>query len=400
MARKKRDGRRALGVQSKKGRIYIVTSQRVLKDGEWVVAKKWTTTGLADTPENVQKAVDMRKAMLSSKGSALSTDRDVSLEVYLDLYLSQKKRTVSDTTFSGYRNRGLRLKKYFGAEKLRTITRSDVEQFLDSLITEHGNQERTIRDTKSLFKSLMECAVKDGLIADNPVKEASVSKALLLANAKEKNDQDFFSYEEALDFLKIVEHHELYELFYVVLFFGLRREEVLGLRWSCIDFRNKTFQINHTVTIGTAVNRVNSTKTDSSTRTYPLTEEQIGLFKRMKSAEENYRELFGQNYNENEYIFKHQDGALYYPDYPSKAFSKVIRTHPELPQGITFHGLRKSCVSILVHQGYDIKTIQKWVGHADVDTTLKIYARVKDKESKQEVLKGMDQIIQIKKYDD
>ena len=87
-------------------------------------------------------------------------------------------------------------------------------------------------------------------------------------------------------------------------------------------------------------------------------------------------------YQENDYIFKHADGSLYYPDYPSKAFRKIIKKLPEWPQGITFHGLRSSCVSILVHQGMDVKSIQKWVGHRDLDTTLRIYAKVKEKEAK------------------
>lgn len=400
MARKKKDGRRAQGIQGKKGKLYIVISQRALKNGETSFVKKWISTGLTDTPENITKATAMRKAMMSSKGSALSTDRDVTLETYLDLYLAHKKRTVSDTTYSGYRNRGLRVKKYFGSEKLKNVTCLDVEQFLDSLITEHGNGERTIKDTKTLFRSVMESAIKDGLIAENPVQEAEVSKALLRTNAKEKSDDDFFSFEEAGMFLKIVEPHDLYELFYVVLFFGLRREEVLGLRWSCINYRNKTFRISHTVTVGTAVNRVNATKTDSSTRTYPLSDEQVSMFRHLKAQEDKNRQLFGKAYTENDYIFKRQDGKPYYPDYPTKAFRKIIRKHPELPQGITLHGLRTSCVSILVHQGFDVKSIQKWVGHSDINTTLKIYARVKEKEAKQEILDGMDQVIHIKKYDD
>ena len=71
---------------------------------------------------------------------------------------------------------------------------------------------------------------------------------------------------------------------------------------------------------------------------------------------------------------------------------------PDLPQDITFHGLRSSCVSILVHQGMDVKSIQKWVGHADLDTTLRIYAKVKDKESKKEVSDTMKELIQLRDY--
>lgn len=400
MARKKKDGRRAQGIQGKKGKLYIVISQRALKNGETAFVKKWISTGLADTPENITKATAMRKAMMSSKGSALSTDREVTFEQYLDLFLAQKKRKVVDTTYSGYRNRGLRIKKYFGTKKLRNITQRDVEQFLDYLITNNGNQKRTVKDTRVLFSDVMKQAVKDGLIADNPVSEATISKALLAKNAREKSDDDFFSYQEASEFLEIVENHKLYELFYVVLFFGLRREEVLGLKWSCFDFRSKKFSIRHTVTKGTSINRVNVTKTEKSARTYPLTDEQVKMFKHLNKKEDTYRRLFGEAYIENEYVFKHEDGKLFYPDYPSKAFGKVIRKHPELPQGVTFHGLRTSCVSILVHQGFDVKSIQDWVGHSDVNTTLKIYARVKEKEAKQEISDGMNQVIHIKKYDD
>ena len=192
--------------------------------------------------------------------------------------------------------------------------------------------------------------------------------------------------------------HELYELFYLTLFFGLRREEILGLRWSAIDFKDMTLAINHTVTRGMTVNRANTTKTSSSAREYPLTEEQIEMFNQLKKKEDANRKLFGNGYQDNDYIFKHADGTLYYPDYPSKIFSKLIKKMPELPQGITFHGLRSSCVSILVHQGMDVKSIQKWVGHADIDTTLRIYAKVKDKESKREISETMKGIIQLKDY--
>ena len=250
-----------------------------------------------------------------------------------------------------------------------------------------------------LLGSIMDQAVKDGLIPCNPVKEVVINKNLAAKYAKEKNtDEEFFSYEEAQLFLDNIKEHELYELFYVALFFGMRREEILGLRWSAIDIKNKTMSINHTVTRGTKINRVNTTKTASSARVYPLTDEQLEMFNSLKDKEEKNRILFGNGYHESDYIFKHVDGSLFYPDYPSKLFAKLIKKMPELPQNITFHGLRSSCVSILVHQNMDVKSIQKWVGHKDIDTTLRIYAKVKDKEAKREISKAMTGIIPLKDY--
>ncbi len=142
----------------------------------------------------------------------------------------------------------------------------------------------------------------------------------------------------------------------------------------------------------------NRAKTAASARQYPLTDEQVKMFNLLKEKEEANRMLFGNCYEDNEYIFKHADGKPYYPGYPTRAFAKLIKKIPELPQSISFHGLRSSCVSILIHQGMDVKSIQRWVGHADIDTTLKIYAKVKDKEAKKEISDKMNGIIPLKDY--
>ncbi len=315
---------------------------------------------------------------------------------YAEVFLGKKKREVSDTSYSSYFYRANRLKRYFGDMRVRDIGEKDVESFLDSLFTTCHLQPRTVKDTKVFLGSIMEQAVREGIIAYNPVREVVINKSLADRYSKPKNsDEAFFSYEEARLFLRRNRRHELYELFYLTLFFGLRREEVLGLRWSAIDRRNRTMSINHTVTKGMKVSRSNTTKTASSTRQYPLTQKQLAMFDRLKRREEANRAYFGSLYEENDYIFKHANGKPYFPDHPSKVFARLVRKCPELPQNITFHGLRSSCVSILVHRGVDIKSIQKWVGHADIDTTLKIYAKVKDKASKIEVSDAMSKIMPL-----
>ena len=92
--------------------------------------------------------------------------------------------------------------------------------------------------------------------------------------------------------------------------------------------------INHTITKGTVINRLNSTKNSSSARVYPLNTEQVAIFEYLKEREAENHRLFESSYKENDYVFKHTDGSLYYPDYPSKTFGKIIRAHPELPQDI------------------------------------------------------------------
>ena len=398
MARKKRDGKRATGIQSKKGYLYIVISEADIKNGIKCVKKIWISTGLVDNTENIKLASEQRSKLLSNKSiSYLSSN--VSLSDYIDFYLEKKRREVSDTTYAAYFYRAKHIKDFFKDIKVKEINDSLVEKFLDNLFTKFEVQPRTVKDIKVLFGNVMDSAVQAGIISINPVKKVVINKNLAARYLREKNnDDEFFSFEEAQRFLKIVESHELYELFYLTLFFGLRREEVLGIKWSSIDLKQKTMTINHTVTKGTSINRTNATKTESSARVYPLNNDQVHMFEELKKKERKYQAIFGNGYYKSDYIFKHPDGTLYYPDYPTKAFKKILQNYPDLPQGITFHGLRSSCVSILVHKNLDVKSIQKWVGHADIDTTLKIYAKVKDKAAKQEISKSMSDIFQPKQY--
>lgn len=398
MARLKKDGKRATGIQGKKGFLYIVSSHPVIKDGIKKSEKKWISTGLSDTPENVKKAIEIRRTLLN-RNVMYITDRNITFSDYIDIILRNKKREVSDTTYSAYCQRANHIKHFFKKVKVKEIDETLVEAFLDDLFITRHLQQRTVKDIKVFLGLVLEEATKEGLVSYNPSKNVIINKNLAVEYSKEKNtDDEFFSYEEAQLFLFIAKDHPLYELFYVSLFFGLRREEVLGLRWSAINFKDKTMRINHTVTKGTKINRSNSTKTESSNRLYPLTDEQIEMFINLRKKEDDNRRLFGKEYVDNDYIFKHIDGSLFYPDYPTKAFGKLIKKHPELPQRITLHGLRSSCVSILIHQGLDVKSIQKWVGHADIDTTLRIYAKVKDKETKKEVSEAMTDIISLKTY--
>ena len=398
MARPKKDGKRATGIQGKKGFLYIASSHPVIKDGIKKSEKKWISTGLSDTPENVKKAIEIRRILLNRNIMSI-TDRNISFSDYIDIILSNKKREVSDTTYSAYCQRANHIKHFFKKVKVKEIDETLVEAFLDDLFITRHLQQRTVKDIKVFLGLVLEEATKEGLVSYNPSKNVIINKNLAVEYSKEKNtDDEFFSYEEAQLFLSIAKDHPLYELFYISLFFGLRREEVLGLRWSAINFKDKTMRINHTVTKGTKINRSNSTKTESSNRLYPLTDEQIEMFINLRKKEDDSRRLFGKEYVDNDYIFKHIDGSLFYPDYPTKAFGKLIKKHPELPQRITLHGLRSSCVSILIHQGLDVKSIQKWVGHADIDTTLRIYAKVKDKETKKEVSEAMTDIISLKTY--
>ena len=87
------------------------------------------------------------------------------------------------------------------------------------------------------------------------------------------------------------------------------------------------------------------------------------------------REIFGNAYVESDYVFTWADGHPYTPDYLSRKFKRIINKSEILDKRLHLHDLRVSCVSILINKGVNIKDVQKWVGHEDIQTTMNIYAR-------------------------
>ena len=164
-------------------------------------------------------------------------------------------------------------------------------------------------------------------------------------------------------------------------FYGLRRSEVLGLRWDAVDFTNNTLTIKHTVTSfsldGKKVQVAqDTTKTKSSMRTLPLVPAFRERLLALRDEQDEHMRVCGRCYNRNylDYICVDEMGTLLSPNYVSSAFSKLLEKHGL--RHIRFHDLRHSCASLLLANGVPMKQIQEWLGHSDFSTTANIYAHL------------------------
>lgn len=410
MARPCKDGRKAEGIRADKGKLYIiVTTNYVDAEGKKHFKHTWVPTHLANTEENVKIARTMREDILrdmhDNNKSAVTTEMTV--EEYVNYYLKNYSSSKSDTRYRTEKDDSVYIVRFFGKKKMRAIKREDVDAFYKWLLNQMVNigksnegpiSKRYAQDIRKLFKAIMKKAAEKKDIQADPSIGIDFDKAAL--NKKKRNypiDETFFDYEEAVHFLEILEN-EIGDLsdrvsLEWVLYFGLRREEIAGVRWSAISREQRKWRMINTVTRGTQLNfNEDDGKTEASIREYPLNQRQIDQLNALEEKEKYYRAVCKSTYKVNDYVFKCPDGTIHDPGYYNKKLKKIIKGHPELPQRVTLHGLRYSCVSILEHAGWDIKRIQDWVGHEDASTTEKIYARVKSKKAKKETAAKLDDL--------
>jgi integrase len=178
------------------------------------------------------------------------------------------------------------------------------------------------------------------------------------------------------------------------VYFGLRRSEILGIKWDSIDLVNRTLTINHKIVPVNEdgkcrLEKSDTLKTSSSYRTMPLNENLYNYLSDLKKRQDENKTFCGNGYNSayDGYVCVNELGNITNPNYITKKFKQLLQSNGM--RVIRFHDLRHSCASLLLHLGYDMKNIQMWLGHGDIGTTMNIYAHV-EASSKKNMLDGIE----------
>lgn len=375
-------------LQEKQGRYYMVLSLKN-EEGKW--KPKWLATGLTIKGNKKRAEAMLRDTIAKYEASEAqkteNTGSGIQFSQYMLNWLNMIKNSVEDTTFTGYRRvvKG-QVIPYF--EKLG-VTLAEIEQqpkyiqeYYSYLMAERGNKATTVRRHHANIRKALQYAVKIDLIASNPADKVEKPKQLPF-NAKYYDDGNLNLLFEKLRGTR------LYLPVLIAAFYGLRRSEVLGLRWSAIDFRKKTISICHTVGEAEDENgkrylvQKDRTKNKSSYRTLPLISQVEEALLQKKAQDEEYRRVCKRSYCKDylDYIFVDELGRLLNPEYLSKSFPEFLEKNNL--KRIRFHDLRHSCASLLLKNGVSMKAIQEWLGHSNFSTTANLYAHL-DFESKLE----------------
>lgn len=250
--------------------------------------------------------------------------------------------------------------------KLNEISQFDIDD-LFSWLYDLGRKRNTVLKYYGFIKLIFDRAIRLEIIKaeDNPMNKVEKPKA-------EEYIADFYTPTEIKKLLKIVKGDVLEIPILIAAVYGLRRGEVLGLKWDAINFNNNTIIIRHTIqkVIGNGDNQIimsrNLTKTREGYRTMPLNEEVKKALLRHKARIEMNKIIFKKSYiyKTNDYVCVKEDGSIIKPDHFTKRFAKIMKVSGL--RKIRLHDLRHSVGSLLAQNNVNVRQIQDFLGHASI----------------------------------
>lgn len=338
--------------------------------------QKWIQTGF-EIKGNKKKAEQVLREKLKEyemKENIIYTD--VLFSDYILHWLELAKISIDKITYQGYLSiSNAHIIPYFKNLNipLQNMTREIIQQYINlkfasgRLDGKGGLSPKTIKTHMIIIHQTLTEAVKSNLILTNPCEYVTLPRM-------QRHKANFYTINQLTDLFSAIKDEPLYPLIYFTVIFGLRRSEVLGLKWDSINLETNIITIKHTVVRYTEIVEKDQTKNASSYRSYPMSEDIKSILIDLKNRENINRDLFGKEYIENNYIFKWENGKQYAPDYITSKFSKLLKSNNL--SHIRFHDLRHSCASLLVANGFTLKDIQEWLGHSDIQITANIYAHL------------------------
>ena len=337
---------------------------------------KWIATGLTIKGNKKRAEAILMDARRNFQEEApLRMEAKTLFADFLEQWLEVIRDSIAVPTYASYSNlsNGVIIpyfRKY--GTTLEDLAAKDIQQFY--LEQRKRVSGCTVIHYHAIIHKALKYAVKLDLIATNPADRVERPK-------KERYVASFYDADEVNALFQAARGTNLEIPILLGAFYGLRRSEVIGLKWDAIDFERNTITVQHTVTSCNVDGKnmlvaADRTKTKSSMRTLPLVPFMKERLLQQKKAQAENRKLCGRSYVKDYlgYVCVNEIGAILKPNYISTSFPKLLEANGL--RHIRFHDLRHSCASLMLANGVPMKQIQEWLGHSDFSTTANIYAHL------------------------
>lgn len=233
----------------------------------------------------------------------------------------------------------------------------------------------TVRCIHRILHAALSQAVRLQIVERNPCDAVDAPKS-------GRRPPRFWKPEEAARFLSAIRDDRLFALFHLALGTGLRRGELLGLRWRDVDLEHCSLTVRRVRVRAGRVTIDKEPKTSGSCRTIALPSQVCESLMRHAEAQLMEKELMGDAYQDHNLVFAGIDGKPLNPDYIGCQYFRRLISLANVPH-INFHGLRHTHATLLAAEGVPLKTVSARLGHSSVKVTGDIYSHVLDRMDRQ-----------------
>lgn len=264
---------------------------------------------------------------------------------------------------------------YVGKKRLMQLTTMDIQTFLNQLRKKVS--ESTVHNAYLRLHTALAVAVKQKQLPDNPARDVEKPTAVSRAISP-------LTLEQCYRLLETVEGHRLAPLYQTALVTGMRQGELLGLRWSDIDFAQQAIHVRNQIQYVSGQMLQTTPKTRSGNRSIPMSEEHANVLRQHWQDQQEERRLLGTEWKEyGGFVFASEIGTPLHPRNLVRHF-KALLQRAGLPN-IRFHDLRHTAITLMLKDETAYKEISRLAGHSSIAVTVGIYGHP-DQDSKVRVL--------------
>lgn len=309
------------------------------------------------------------------------TFTNLTVEDYLKQWLEQtvkrQNRVRTYDRYSGDINNYLIPE--LGKHRLGKLTPAHVQTLLNKL-ADAGLSYRSIRNVRAALRRALNQAMRFGYVVRNVATLVDVPGEVTFS--AEPLDE-----EQAKKLLEAITGHRYELLFRIALGLGMRKGEILGLRWDDVDFEAATLRITGSLQRQRGRLERTATKTEASIRVIALPPSLITMLQEHKQHQAEMRKV-ARRWTETGLVFTTSVGTPVEPSDLSRHFKQVLKD-AGLPQSTRFHDLRHSCATLLIVMGVHPRVVMEILGHSQISTTMNIYAHVLPRVQR-EAITGLD----------
>jgi integrase len=320
----------------------------------------------ADAAEALRKLQDD-----ADKGTYVAPVKETFGE-YLARWLPTIRSTVRANTYESYRSAvEVHLVPQLGQVPLRQLNRTTFSTLYDELGRtgradgKGGLSPRSVRFVHVTAHKALREAVKDNLIARNPTDDANLP-------AKVRSQAASWTAEQVTTFLGSVKDDRLHPAFLTMVTSGLRRSELLGLRWADVDLEAGTLAVRQVISLDKYTPFISEPKTSRSRRVVPLDAGTVLVLRSHRIRQFEERVAAGPAWQQTDLVFAKLDGSILHPQTLSGHFERAAKA-ATLP-AIGIHGLRHSHGSLGLAAGVPLVIMSERLGHSSVAITGDVYS--------------------------